>query len=138
MVLGDKCFKQQIGIPMGTDCAPFLANLFLFAFEFQWIDKQRKAKRHQLLKKFLGCGRYIDDLLMVNNDGAMEKHMTDIYPKELILIPDDSKCQSVSFLDLQIVIKKSIIHTYIYVISLCMYTIYIISRHANVNIQLEY
>ena len=30
-VCGDSLFKQKIGIPMGTDCAPFLANLFLFA-----------------------------------------------------------------------------------------------------------
>ena len=28
--IGDKVFRQVIGIPMGTDCAPFLANLFLF------------------------------------------------------------------------------------------------------------
>ena len=26
---GDQLFRQVIGIPMGTDCAPFLANLFL-------------------------------------------------------------------------------------------------------------
>ena len=29
VTFGDKTFKQKIGIPMGTDCAPFLANLFL-------------------------------------------------------------------------------------------------------------
>ena len=45
VILGDKCFKQVIGIPMGTDCAPFIANLFLFACEFQWIDTQRKANK---------------------------------------------------------------------------------------------
>ena len=28
VVIGDKCFRQKVGIPMGTDCAPFLANLF--------------------------------------------------------------------------------------------------------------
>jgi len=33
VVCGDSLFKQKIGIPMGTDCAPFLANLFLFAYE---------------------------------------------------------------------------------------------------------
>ena len=29
VTFGDKTFQQKIGIPMGTDCAPFLANLFL-------------------------------------------------------------------------------------------------------------
>ena len=27
--LGNKVFRQTIGIPMGTDCAPLLANLLL-------------------------------------------------------------------------------------------------------------
>ena len=114
VILGDKCFKQVIGIPMGTDCAPFLANLFLFACEFQWIDKQRKANKYHLLKKFLGCGRYIDDLLMINNDHAMDKVMSEIYPKELILVPDDSTGLSVSFLDLKLIIKDNVIYSHIY------------------------
>ena len=29
VTFGDQLFRQVIGIPMGTDCAPFLANLFL-------------------------------------------------------------------------------------------------------------
>ena len=114
VVLGDKCFKQQIGIPMGTDCAPYLANLFLYSLEFQWIDKHRKAKHYSLLKKFMGCGRYIDDLFMINNDQSMMKHMSDIYPKELVLVPDTTIGQSVSFLDLKIIIKKCVIFTHIY------------------------
>ena len=28
--IGNKVFRQCVGIPMGTDCAPLLANLFLF------------------------------------------------------------------------------------------------------------
>src|SRR3982751_6633898 len=32
VIVGDKVFRQVIGIPMGTDCAPFLANLFLFSY----------------------------------------------------------------------------------------------------------
>ena len=40
VVCGDSLFKQKIGIPMGTDCAPFLANLFLFAYEYKWLLKK--------------------------------------------------------------------------------------------------
>ena len=40
--IGDKVFRQVIGIPMGTDCAPFLANLFLFSYEFQWMSENLK------------------------------------------------------------------------------------------------
>ena len=113
VTFGDKCFRQVIGIPMGTDCAPFLANLFLFAYEFKWLDKQRKHNR-DVYKFFRYCGRYIDDLMLINNDGQMKKVMADIYPKELVLVPEDSDDQSCSFLDLQVVIKDSVITTSIF------------------------
>ena len=44
----------------------------------------------------------------------MKKVMAEIYPKELVLIPEDSDDQSCSFLDLQVVIKDSIITTSIF------------------------
>ena len=30
--VGSKVYRQTVGIPMGTDCAPQLANLFLFHY----------------------------------------------------------------------------------------------------------
>jgi hypothetical protein len=114
VTFGDQCFRQVIGIPMGTDCAPFLANLFLYSYEYKWIDKQRKAKNHRALRLFRHCSRYIDDLLMINNDDLMKKVMADIYPKELLLVPDDSDGTSCPFLDLQIIIKDSVLSTRIF------------------------
>jgi hypothetical protein len=38
-------FQQTIGIPMGTNCAPLLADLFLHAYEansVQWLLKIKK------------------------------------------------------------------------------------------------
>lgn len=55
VTIGDKVFRQVIGIPMGTDCAPFLANLFLFSFEFQWMYEKLKKKQFYLLQKFKYC-----------------------------------------------------------------------------------
>ena len=40
VVYGGEVSKQDIGIPMGTDCAPFLANLYLFALEHKWVYTQ--------------------------------------------------------------------------------------------------
>ena len=37
--IGDKLLLQTVGIPMGVSCAPFLANLMLFMYEFKFIDK---------------------------------------------------------------------------------------------------
>jgi hypothetical protein len=114
VTFGDQCFRQVIGIPMGTDCAPFLANLFLYSYEYQWIDKQKKADNWHVLNYFRNCCRYIDDLMLINNDDRMMKAMTDIYPPELILVPDDTDGISCPFLDLQVVIKDHVISTSIY------------------------
>jgi hypothetical protein len=114
VTFGDKMFRQKIGIPMGTDCAPFLANLFLYSYEYEWIEKQRVLKNYSAIHAFKNCCRYIDDLLMTNNDGQMDLVMTDIYPKELVLVPDDSDGLSAPFLDLQLVVKNGVISTSIF------------------------
>ena len=114
VTLGDKCFKQKIGIPMDTDCAPLLANLFLYAYEYQWINKQVEKNKFNLLIKFKGCCRYIDDLLLINNDLSMEKVKSQIYPKEVILVSDDNNGLNTPFLDLMINIENSLITTHIY------------------------
>ena len=110
VVCGDSLFKQDIGIPMGTDCAPFLANLFLYAFEYKWLLKKFEDKDFDTLNKFKHCFRYIDDLLCLNNDELMENVMTDIYPKELALTSDHADFQS-HYLDLDIMIKNDKFHT---------------------------
>lgn len=40
--VGNRTFRQTIGIPMGTDCAPLLANLFLFHYEFKFMKEALK------------------------------------------------------------------------------------------------
>ena len=44
VTIGNTVFQQVIGIPMGTDCAPYLANLFLFAYEFDFLNSTLKQK----------------------------------------------------------------------------------------------
>ena len=57
---------QCIGIPMGTDCAPLLTNLFLFYYEYKYMRNLIKTNL-MLAKKFSNTMRYIDDLLTLNN-----------------------------------------------------------------------
>ncbi len=91
---------------MGTDCAPFLANLFLFAYEFKWMYKMLKDRKFEV-DHFRHCCRYIDDLLGVNNDSFFEKYKKSIYPPELDLTTEDKNDKKVHFLDLDILIKHS-------------------------------
>jgi len=110
VMCGDSLFKQVIGIPMGTDCAPFLANLFLYSYECEWLCKKFEEKQVDILQRFNYCFRYIDDLLCINNDQMMETFMTEIYPKELGLTSDNSVLQS-NYLDLDLEIRNGKIHT---------------------------
>ena len=36
-------YRQTIGIPMGTDCVPQLANLFLFHYKYSCIHEKPDA-----------------------------------------------------------------------------------------------
>ena len=38
-------FRQCIGIPMGTNCAPFLANLFLYSYEVEFLRAMKKSNK---------------------------------------------------------------------------------------------
>ena len=86
---------------MGTDCAPFLANLYLYSYEYQWLLKRYGAKDFDVLSKFKYCFRYLDDLLCINNDEVMDSVMKDIYPEELALGSDNAKLHT-HYLDLDL------------------------------------
>ena len=35
---GTKLYRQIVGIPMGTNCAPLVADLFLFCYERDFVN----------------------------------------------------------------------------------------------------
>ncbi len=38
LCFGQGVYRQCIGIPMGTDCVVYLANFYLFTYEFDFIS----------------------------------------------------------------------------------------------------
>ena len=59
-------FRHVIGIPMGSKCAPLLADLFLYSYENEFLDMIRSGHR-RLAQSFNLCYRYRDDLVVFNN-----------------------------------------------------------------------
>ena len=114
VTIGNSVFRQIIGIPMGTDCAPYLANLFLYWYEFDFLNSTLKQKDFTTLYKFNKTHRYIDDLLTVNNDGTLEDYKGRIYPPELKLTCEDKSDKEVTYLDLSLSIQDSSIHYRLY------------------------
>ena len=63
---GRQLFRQMIGIPMGTNCAPLLADLFLYSCENEFLDKLIKEGKRKFARKFNLSNHYIDDLISFN------------------------------------------------------------------------
>jgi len=98
--VGDRVFRQCIGIPMGTDCAPLLANLYLFYYEYCYMKQLLKVNMGKA-KVFSNTVRYIDDLLTLNNP-LFEEEIANIYPTELVLKKTTESYSMVSYLDMKI------------------------------------
>ena len=57
----------MVGIPMGTNCAPLLADLFIYSYENEFLDKLIKGGKRKLARKFNLSYRYIEDHISFNN-----------------------------------------------------------------------
>ena len=79
---GGQLFQKMVGIPMGTNCAPLLADLFLCSYKNEFLDKLIKECKRKLATKFNLSYRYIDDLISFTNT-RFNEFISDIYPKEL-------------------------------------------------------
>jgi len=55
--------SNKLGIPIGTNCAPPLADLFLHSYEAELLRKGEK----KLAQSFSYTFRYKDDVLSLNN-----------------------------------------------------------------------
>ena len=56
----DGIVYQQIhvlGIPMGTNCAPLIAYLFLYCYESNFMSNLQKSKRFDLIDMFNDTSR---------------------------------------------------------------------------------
>ena len=97
---GSSVFRQVIGIPMGTNSAPLLADLFLHTFEYDFMVKTMK---HDITKaiQFSNTFRYIDDLFSINNVD-LGNYISAIYPPELQLTDTSTSSTEVCYLDTHI------------------------------------
>ena len=100
---GNVIKKQLVGIPMGTNSGPGLANLYLYAYESSWVRKL-EAKEIKSAQSFHLSFRLIDDLLSLDNpwdDDFLKKDL--VYPSALqINETSEQNAKSVNFLGMTI------------------------------------
>jgi hypothetical protein len=94
-------------MPMGTNCAPLLADLFLHSYEADFIRGllKKNEKKLAIARSFNFTLCYIDDVLSLNNSrfGDFVDH---IYPIELEIKDTTDTDRSASYLDLHLEIDS--------------------------------
>ena len=66
-IFGGRVFQQTVGIPMGTVCAPPLADFSLYSYEADFIQGLLKKNQKKLARSFNFTFHYVDDDLSLNN-----------------------------------------------------------------------
>ena len=75
-------YQQIVGIPIGTNSAPLIADLFLYCFERDLMSNLQKSARFDLIDKFNDTSWYLDDIFTIDNP-EFALHIPDIYPGKL-------------------------------------------------------
>ena len=56
--LSNKLYRQIVGIPIGTNCAPLVADLFLFCYERDFMASLSNDNQADIIEAFNLTSRY--------------------------------------------------------------------------------
>ena len=97
-----KSYNDKIvGIPIGANCAPLLADLFLFCYERDFMTPLSDDIQADIIEAFNSISRYLDDLLNIDNP-YFEGMVNQVYPPELQLNKANTSDNEAPFLDLHL------------------------------------
>ena len=82
---GTKLYTQVVGIPIGINWSPVVADLFLFCYERDFMMALSDDKQADIIDTFKTTSRYLDDILSINNV-YFDNMVSKIYPSEHQLI----------------------------------------------------
>ena len=98
---------------MGTNCAPLVADLFLFCHERDFMLSLSDNNQTDVIEAFNSTYRYLNDLLNIDNP-YFEQMVGQIYPTELQLDKVNSSDTEAPFLDLNLSITNDIVSSKMY------------------------
>ena len=107
---GSKLYRQIVGIPMDTNCAPLVADLFLFCCERDFMLSLSEDNKTDVIGAFISTSRYLDDLLNIDNN-FFDSMVSRIYPSKLQLNKANVSDTEASFLDLHLSISNGFVKT---------------------------
>ena len=107
---GSKLYRQTVGIPLGTNCAPLVPALILFCYERDFMLSLSDDNQSEVIEAFNSSSRYLDDLLNIDNT-FFDSMVNHIYPSELQLNNANVSDTEALFLDLHLSISDGFVKT---------------------------
>ena len=98
---------------MCTNCAPLVADLYLFCYERDFILSLSEDNQYDVVEAFNSTSRYLDDLLNIDNN-FFDSMVNRIYPSELQINKANMSDTKALFLDLHLSISDGFVKTKIY------------------------
>ena len=112
-MLYTELYRQIVGIPMDTKCAPLVADLFLYCYERDFMDSLNLDNQADVIEAFNSTSRYLDDLLNIDNP-YFEGTVNQIYLHELQLNKANISYTEAPFLDLHLSVSNGFVSSKIY------------------------
>ena len=109
---GNKLYRQIVRIPMGTNYAPFVADLFLFCYDRDFITSLSDDHQADIIEAFNSTSRYLDDLLNIGNH-YFEGMVNQTYPP-LQLNKANTSDTEAPFLGLHLSISNGFVSSKLY------------------------
>ena len=89
---------------MGTNCAPLVADLFLFCYERDFMTSLSDVKQAEIIEAFKSTSSYLDDLLNIDNP----------YFEGMVNRINNTSDTEAPFLDLHLSISNGFVSSKIY------------------------
>ena len=98
---------------MGTNCAPLVADLFLFCYERDFMLSLSDDNQSEIIEALNSTSRYLDDLLNIDNT-FFDSMVNHIYPSEVQFNKANVSDTEASFLDLHLSISDGFFKTKVF------------------------
>ena len=100
----------MVGVPIGTNCAPLVADLFLFCYERDFMMSLSDDTHADIIDALNTTSRYLGDILNINNV-YFDTMVSLMYSSELQLIRANTSDTEAAFSDLHLSIPNDIVST---------------------------
>ena len=107
---GSRLYIQIVGIPMGTNCAPLVADLILVCYERDFMLSLSEDNQSEVIEAFDSSSRYLDGLLNIDKN-FFDSIINHVYPSELQLNKINVSDTEASFLDYHLSISDGFVKT---------------------------